>query len=882
MILRCIGEYRVSKEQDDRAFKAVTEEEVQAAEECAYLQDDSIVPDIPKDLYDRFKDMVAVYNEYARAANLEDKDIEEDDREMEKAFVFAYKAHRHQRRKTGEPYITHPVAVAVILADLKVDSATIEAALLHDTIEDTVADRAMVEEKFGSVVADLVDGVTKLNLHLDNVIYNSKTDIQAATFRKMILAMTNDIRVIFIKLADRLHNMRTLKFQTPEKQIEKAQETLDIYVPFAGRFGIYKIKWELEDLCLRYLHPDDYYELVKLVNGNRAQRENFMEDVVSEIRSKLEENGVVHYDIEGRPKHFYSIYKKMHEKGKTIDEIYDLFACRIIVDEVIECYQVLGIIHEMYQHVPGRFKDYIAMPKENKYQSIHTTVVSHNGTSFEVQIRTFAMHQIAEFGIAAHWHYKEAGNSMQFKADIYDRKIDEMRQIIDSQNELTDSHEFIESLKMNIAPDEIFVYTPKHEVVKLPKGSCPIDFAYAIHSGIGNHMHGAKVNGRIVPLSYELKNSDIVDIQSSDKLVKGPSRDWVTIARTANARSKINAWFKREARADNITTGRELLTNEITRNGFDPSDLLMHRSIETILKRNNFQSLDDMFAALGYGSISVSKVFSRLRDDYIRNISEEERHALGYRVTADGNVAYSPQELPLDLGKADQNRIAKTAKGKPATPETSKQVLSFDVEKINAMNTDPHQTVAPGTPKGADAVAPAGSSKPVRNTHGDSARRSHSSDTVVVSGIDSIATHISKCCHPIFGDEIIGYVTQEKGVGIHKVNCKNVQNIIKNRFNSEKDEEKYQRLVGVTWLSKAKFSNYDVQLVVVAMDRNGLLIDVLDKIAEEKINIVKLNTVVDGPEARIFVTVNVSGREQLDRTCDRILRVKDVVDVIRN
>ena len=870
----------MTKGKNDKTFDAITEEQVQADAERAYLQDDNDKPEIPHDLQERFNKIVSIYDEYARAANLDEKDIEEDNQEMEKAFIFAYKAHRNQRRKTGEPYITHPVAVALILADLKVDSATIEAALLHDTIEDTIVDDAMVTEKFGPVVCSLVDGVTKLNLSLDNVVYNSKQDIQASNVRKMFIALTDDIRVIFIKLADRLHNMRTLKFQTPEKQIEKAQETLDIYVPFAGRFGIYKIKWELEDLCLRYLHPDDYYELVKLVNGNRAQREDFMEDVVSEIRAKLEENGIDHYDIEGRPKHFYSIYKKMHEKGKTIDEIYDLFACRIIVDEVIECYQVLGIIHEMYQHVPGRFKDYIAMPKENKYQSIHTTVVSHTGTPFEVQIRTFAMHQIAEFGIAAHWHYKETGNSQEFKADRYDTKINEMRQIIDSQNELTDSGEFLESFKMNIAPDEIFVYTPKHEVIKLPKGSCPIDFAYAIHSGIGNHMHGAKVNGRIVPLSYELKNSDIVEIQSSNKLVKGPSRDWVSIARTANARSKINAWFKREARADNITTGRELLTNEITRNGFDPSKLLMHKSIETILKRNNFQSLDDMFAALGYGSISVSKVFSRLRDDYIRNISEEERRALGYRVTADGNVAYSPNELPIELGKADQTRNVKGAKSK-ASAEGSKQVVDYDVAKINALNLDPHQTAAPGTPKGTDALSAAASAKPSRSARTDAVRRAQSNDAVVVNGLSSLVTHISKCCHPVFGDEIIGYVTQEKGVGIHKVSCKNIQNIIKNREKSDRDEQKYQRLVAVKWLSKAKFSSYDVQLVVVAMDRNGLLIDVLDKINEEKINIVKLNTVVDGPEARIFVTVNISGREQLDRTCERIMRVKDVVDVIR-
>ena len=868
-----------NKDELNALDRAAAEEE---AKEREFLQNDELIPEIPDDYEDSFVDILNSYDAYAHAANLDDEIIEKDNVMLRKAFVFAFKAHRNQKRKNGVLYIIHPLAVAGILVDLKVDANTLAAALLHDTIEDTAADFDMVSGKFGESVANLVDGVTKLNLKLDNVTYNSKADIQAENVRKMLLAMTDDIRVIFIKLADRLHNMRTLKFQTPAKQIEKAQETLDIYVPFAGRFGIYRIKWELEDLCLKYLHPEEFNELVKLVRGNRAQREDFMEQVVSEIRAKLEENGITHYDIEGRPKHFYSIYKKMHDKGKTIDEIYDLFACRIIVDEVIECYQVLGIIHEMYQHVPGRFKDYIAMPKENKYQSIHTTVVSHNGTPFEVQIRTFAMHQIAEYGIAAHWHYKEAGDSKEFKADRYDRKIDEMRQIIDSQSELADSGEFLESLKMNIAPDEIFVYTPKHEVIKLPQGSCPIDFAYSIHSGIGNHMHGAKVNGRIVPLSYVLKNGDIVEIQSSAKLVKGPSRDWVKIVRTATAKSKINAWFKKEARGENITTGKELLGNEISRNGFTPEKLLMHKAIEAILKRNNFSSLDDMYAAIGYGSISVNKVFSRLRDDYIRNCSEEERSELGYRITADGNVVYSPMDLPLELGKFDQSRTGK-GKGKTATPETTKQVASYDVTKLGVINTDPHQTASAAAIRAG--VKPEDLSEQIKSSKtgtGNASRRAHSSDEVIVDGIEAIATHISKCCHPVFGDEIIGFITREKGVGIHKLSCKNIQNIISRKADSIKDEERYQRLVTVHWLSKAKFSSYDVQLIVEATDRSRLLLDVLDKINEEKINIVKLNTVVDGNNARIYVTVNISGKEQLDRTVARIETVKDVTGVIRN
>ena len=853
------------------------------AKEREYLENDELVPEIAEDYEETFSDILSSYDGYAHAANLEADVIERDNAMLRKAFVFAFKAHRNQKRKNGSLYIIHPLAVASILADLKVDVNTLAAALLHDTIEDTPADFDMVSRKFGEAVANLVDGVTKLNLKLDNVIYNSKDDIQASNVRKMLVAMSDDIRVIFIKLADRLHNMRTLKFQTPEKQIEKAQETLDIYVPFAGRFGIYRVKWELEDLCLKYLHPDEFDKLVKLVRGNREQREDFMEQVVSEIRAKLEENGITHYDIEGRPKHFYSIYKKMHDKGKTIDEIYDLFACRIIVDEVIECYQVLGIIHEMYQHVPGRFKDYIAMPKENKYQSIHTTVVSHNHTPFEVQIRTFAMHQIAEYGIAAHWHYKESGNSSEFKADRFDRKMDEMRQIIDSQSELADSGEFLESLKMSISPDdEIFIYTPKHEVIKLPRGSCPIDFAYAIHSGIGNHMHGAKVNGRIVPLSYELQNGEIVEILSSPKLVKGPSRDWVKIVKTPNAKSKINSWFKKEARGENITTGKELLYSEIGRNGFTPEKLLMHKSIETILRRNNFSSLDDMYAAIGYGSISVTKVFSRLRDDYIRNCSEEERTSLGYRITADGNVVYSPVNLPIELGKIDQSRTGKNAKGKTVTPETAKQVASYDVSKLNAMNADPNQPVtAAAIRSGVRPEELVEQSKADKSTRVSAAKRTHSNDEVIVDGIEAISTHISRCCHPVYGDDIIGFITREKGVGIHKTSCKNILNIINKKGESQKDDERYQRLVSVHWQSKAKFSSYDVLLIVCAVDRNRLLLDVLDKINEEKINIVKLNTVVDGNNAKIYVTVNISGKEQLDRTISRIEAVKDVTGVIR-
>ena len=827
--------------------------------ERAYLDDDAQICEILPEIQEQFDEVLRLYTEYARAAKVSEEDLARDRDLISRSFVFAYKAHRNQKRKTGEPYIIHPIAVARILTDIKVDSATLSAALLHDTIEDTAADWEMVSVKFGTAVANLVDGVTKLNTKLDNVVYNSKTDIQASNVRKMFIALSDDIRVIFIKLADRLHNMRTLKFQSPEKQIEKAQETLDIYVPFAGRFGIYKIKWELEDLCLRYLHPDEYFNLINLVNGDREQREGFMEQVVSEIRNKLKENGITHFEIEGRPKHFYSIYKKMHDKGKTIDEIYDLYACRIIVDAVTECYQVLGIIHEMYQHVPGRFKDYIAMPKENKYQSIHTTVVSHTGTPFEVQIRTYQMHQTAEFGIAAHWHYKESGTSSEFKADRYDEKLDEVRQIFESQTELSDSSEFLEALKMNIAPDEIFVYTPKHEVIKLPSGSCPIDFAYAIHSGIGNHMHGAKVNGRIVPLSYRLKNSDVVEILSSAKLVKGPSRDWIKIVRSANARSKINNWFKKEARDENIARGKQELNREIERNGFSASKLLMHKSIETILKRNNFQSLDDMYAAIGYGSISVVKVFGRLRDDYIRNCTEAERRELGYRVTADGNVAYDPKSLPIELGKFDQSH-SKTAK--------PKQIKTFDADEINRISQDPHQM-----------EEPQGASRSAKQSEARS--KAASSRQVIVEGLDTISTHMARCCCPVFGDDIIGYVTQGAGVGVHKTTCANIRHIIANKNKSRKDLERYERLVKTHWMEKSQYSSFTVKLTVFATSYDRLFLDVLDKINQEKTKVDGLNAVTEGPDAKLFITLTVSGKEQLDRVIERIKTIKDVDKVVR-
>ena len=827
--------------------------------EYEYLKDTSRMPVISEDVMAAFQKLLDKYvMSYEKAGPMNGHTSGQVRQYLTDAFNFAYKAHRNQKRMTGEPYIIHPIAVADILADLEVDPDTIAGALLHDTIEDTAADWELLSDMFSPTVANLVDGVTKINTKLGLVTYDSKEEIQATNVRKMVLAMTDDVRVIFIKLADRLHNMRTLKFQTPAKQVEKARETLDIYVPFAGRFGIYKVKWELEDLCLRYLDPDGYNELVGMINSKRSERETFMEDVVTEISERLSKYGFTHYDIEGRPKHFYSIYKKMKNKGKTIDQIYDLYACRIIVDELADCYTVLGIIHDMYQHIPGRFKDYIAMPKENKYQSIHTTVMNKNGTPFEVQIRTYAMHQIAEYGIAAHWHYKESGNSNEFKADRYDAKMSEMRQLIDSQGEFSDTS--VMDVIRDISGEEIFVYTPKGKVVRLPAGSCPIDFAYAIHSGIGNHMHGAKVNGRMVALNYELKSGEMVEILDSPR-IKGPSKDWVNIVRTSSARSKINAWFKKEQRTENIISGKEKLYHEIERNGFVPDKLLTQRSIESLLSRNSFATLDDLYAAVGYGSIKVTKVFGRLRDDYIRGLSEEERTRLGYRITSDGHVAYSPTEIPLELGKFDQ-----TAKGKKSKKNAKGQEGAFvqlDDDVIDAINSDPHKLAPKKTNQRAKKI--------------------RVNDKVEVEGLENCAVHLSKCCHPVYGDAIIGYVTQGTGVGVHKVACNNIINILSRRDDSDKDRERFERLVKVKWLEHARDSVYSVCLKIRATDKKNLFFDIVDNIKEEKAEVVKADRAPSDEDytQRWAVTLTISGKDQLDRIIGRIRGIPDVIEVER-
>ncbi|MBQ1895015.1 MAG: bifunctional (p)ppGpp synthetase/guanosine-3',5'-bis(diphosphate) 3'-pyrophosphohydrolase [Clostridiales bacterium] len=818
--------------------------------EYEYLRNmDDIPQDIPAEISEQFNIVLEAFRTYASKAQLDESEITNESVLIRRAYLFAYKAHREQKRKNGSMYIVHPIATAEILAELEVDAESLAAAFLHDTIEDTVADADLLKELFGETITTLVEGVTKLN----KISYVSKEQEQRDNIVKMMFAMTVDIRVILIKLADRLHNMRTMQYQTPEKQYEKAKETIDVYVPFAERLGVFKIKWELEDLCLRYIDHDGYYELVGLVAAKRSEREAFMQTVVSELSGKLEEYGIKHYEIEGRPKHFYSIYKKMHDKGKGINQIYDMFACRIIVDTLTDCYAVLGIVHEMYIPLPGRFKDYIGNPKDNGYQSIHTTVKRPGGktfdeTTFEVQIRTYSMHRDAEYGIAAHWHYKEAGNSKSFKEDSYDKKIKWVRQFLDSQKDAEDPKDFLHLLKTNIGSEEVFVFTPKGKIIRLPEGSCPIDFAYSIHSGVGNHMHGAKVNGRIVPLSYELKTGDVVEILSSDK-IKGPSRDWAKMVKTASARSKINAWFKKEARAENVADGKERLDREIERNGFTPSQLLTHKSIETILNKYSFTSLEDLYASVGYGAITAGKVFGKLRDEYIKSLSPEERLALGYRTTSDGQVVYySPDDLPEEIGKGDLLRTPKAS-----TPPAAKNV------------TKPQPVKTPET-RAAELK-----------------RAEKIGSSVMVAGLDNISIHLAKCCHPAPGDPIIGYVTQNGGVGIHRDTCNNIQNIRKYAERSAKDHERFERLVEAHWSGTPVGGIFEVNIDITATDRDGLLLDILNCIREEHVNVEKLNSHTSSDFiAEMNLTISVRSLEQYDRLVGRIKSVKDVIDVTRS
>mgnify|MGYP000940274417 CR=1 FL=1 len=733
-----------------------------------------------------------------------------------RAYAYAIDAHGAQQRATGEPYIIHPLAVAAILTDLEVDEDTLVAALLHDTVEDTGKTVDEIRQAFGDDVAELVDGVTKLS----RIPYSSKEEIQAENFRKMFLAMARDIRVVLIKLADRLHNMRTMRHMAPEKQSDKARETLDIYAPLAHRLGIYKIKWELEDLCLRYIDRDAYYELVGAIAQKRSEREKYLEEIVVQMQIKIREMGIT-AEIEGRPKHFYSIYRKMKEQEKSLDQIYDLFATRVIVATVSDCYAVLGLVHELYKPMPGRFKDYIAMPKPNMYQSLHTTVIGPRGIPFEVQIRTEAMHRTAEYGIAAHWRYKE-GLPQGKRGEPYDSKLTWLRQLLDWQKDMRDAGEFMESLKSGLVADEVFVFTPKGDVRSLPAGSVPVDFAYSIHSGIGNRMYGAKVNGRMVPLTYELKNGDIVEILTSEK-VHGPSRDWLKIVKSASARTKISQWFKKEMREENIDRGREIVEREIKKTGFGVAQLLKSEHVEPILRRYTLNTLEDMYAAIGYGGLSAGRIIPRLRDEYIKGLPEDERTRLGYRVTSAGQVVYSPASTQL----ADETVIADQRKAKGKAREVS--------------------------------------------DHG-----------IIVKGIENCLVRLSRCCSPVPGDPIIGYVTRGKGVAVHRTDCPNIRHLLQSAGGSASNAEKASRLIDVAWSKEGQGASYQVELKILAHDRRHLLADVSNAIADEKVSIISGQmTAMKDVTATLIMTIEVTSQSQYDRVLGRIKAIRDVIDVKR-
>lgn len=743
-----------------------------------------------------------------------------------RAIEFAFKAHLPQRRSTGEPYIIHPLSVALALTDIEVDEDTLVAAMLHDTVEDTGVTIQTIGEIFGSDIAGLVDGVTKL----EKMTYTSKEELQAENFRKMFLAMAKDIRVVLIKLADRLHNMRTLGHFNAVKQERISRETLDIYAPLAGRLGVYRWKWELEDLCLRYLDSSAYYELVGAISQRRTERESYLQEVMENLRTAVKEAGI-HSDIEGRPKHFYSIYRKMKSKDKHLNEIYDLFACRVVVDTVTDCYAVLGIVHDMYRPMPGRFKDYIAMPKSNGYQSLHTTVIGPRGFPFEVQIRTQSMHRTAEYGVAAHWRYKakQSGQAASGHRTSEDEdRLNWLRQLLDWQKDMHSSDEYMDALRSGLVDDEVYVFTPKGDVISLPKGSVPIDMAYAIHSGVGNHMFGAKVNGRIVPMIYELQNGDIVEIMTSDK-VHGPSRDWLNIVKSSSAKNKINHWFKQEMKDEAISRGREMVDKEIRKDGFVSLQLLRPEYLQPLLKRYSFKAVDDLFAAIGHGAsgLSAAKVVPKLRDEYIKSLSEDERTRLGYRIGDHGQVLYNPVN-PI-LVEAQEN--AQKGIDQPVTV----------------------------VPKSTD------------NEFG-----------IVVEGIENCLLSLARCCNPVPGDPIIGFITRGRGVTVHRRDCTNIRHILTSSMDSPENRENASRLIDVHWDSEDSQGLFHVPIVITARDRRHLLGDISNAIAEERVSIIsgQMNAVKD-VTATLQMTLEVNSQSQFDRVMGRIKAVRDVVDVRR-
>lgn len=699
---------------------------------------------------------------------------------VERAYNYAVKAHDGQKRVSGEDYIIHPLEVAKILAELNMDNVTIAASILHDVIEDTKCTYEDCKSIFGEEIAMLVDGVTKLG----KLEYKTKEEQQAESLRKMFIAMAKDIRVVLIKLADRLHNMRTLKYMPPEKQIEKARETMEIYAPIAHRLGISKIKWEMEDLALRYLEPKEYYELVDKVAKKRKEREEEINHVIQILKEKFKEVGIEAH-IEGRPKSFYSIYRKMYFQNKTFEQIFDLTAVRIIVDTVKDCYGVLGIVHTLWKPIPGRFKDYIAMPKPNMYQSLHTTLLGSDGQPFEVQIRTWEMHKTSEIGIAAHWKYKEGKTSQS----EFDEKLKWLRQMLEWQNEIKDTKEFMETLKVDLFTDEVYVFTPKGDVVDLPVDSTPIDFAYKIHSQIGNRCIGAKINGRIVPLDYKLQNGDIVEVITS-AVANGPSRDWLKIVKSSQAKNKIRQWFKKEKREENIQKGKELLEKEIRRHGYTTAQLMRQEWIEIISKKFSLHSVDDVYSSLGYGGLTSNQVITKLKEEYRKTQKLDERE---------------------------------------------EELVERQLEKA----TD--------------------------------REGKHKNTGVRVKGVENILIRFSKCCNPVPGDEIVGYITKGRGVSVHQKDCPNVSDLM--------NEE--ERFIEVEWNSQTKVS-YNADVEVRATDRKGLLAEITTIIDESKINIGSFHSrTTKDKMAIINFILEINDIEQLNKLIRKFRKIEGVMDVFR-
>ena len=710
---------------------------------------------------------------------------------IEKAYKVASEAHEGQKRKSGEPYIIHPLCVAIILADLELDKETIVAGLLHDAVEDTWMTYEEVEKEFGSEVALLVDGVTKLG----QLSYSAdKVEVQAENLRKMFLAMAKDIRVILIKLADRLHNMRTLQYMRPEKQQEKARETMDIYAPIAMRLGISKIKVELDDLSLKYLKPDVYYDLVHKVALRKSEREQFVGAIVKEVKKHMDDANIK-AQVDGRVKHFFSIYKKMVNQDKTIDQIYDLFAVRILVDTVKDCYAALGVIHEMYKPIPGRFKDYIAMPKPNMYQSLHTTLIGPNGQPFEIQIRTYEMHRTAEYGIAAHWKYKESSDGKAPVGKSEEEKLNWLRQILEWQRDMSDNKEFMSLLKndLDLFADSVYCFTPQGDVKTLPSGSTPVDFAYSVHSAVGNKMVGARVNGKLVPIEYEIKNGDRIEIITSQNS-QGPSRDWLKLVKSTQAKNKINQWFKKELKEDNILKGKEMLAQYARAKGFKIANYTKTQYLEAVLRKYGFRDWDSVLAAIGHGGLKEGQVFNKLVEAYDKE-----------------NMKNLTDEQVLEAASETQEKlhIAKSKSG------------------------------------------------------------------IVVKGIHDVAVRFSKCCNPIPGDEIVGFVTRGRGITIHRTDCVNVLNM------SETDRT---RLIEAEWQqpdTKEK-EKYMAEIQVYANNRTGLLVDLSKIFTERKIDLRSINSRTSKQEkATISMSFEIGSKEELRSLIEKIRQVESVIDVER-